>query len=298
MIGILDSGDGNILIGMNNHNISIYQNYIHHTERRNPLIGYGYNNVNENKEFINNIVYGGLAASGASYGNIVDFLSNIYKSTSNMPNKFGAYGWGEAGYIAPEDAVEGDGLVHYSGNYPSGPFTVDAVGGYYQGTITTYNEASRVVTSSLLTTFNTVQSDIENAVLTGVGNSLYRETFDQNLIDNYYAGTGDYTVLTKPTKSSTTRPASDDSDSDDMLDIAEIALWGDITTTNTPLALTSTTVLDVNGSNINSYDNIRKTHFYLAGDLGVGGGSEPTVTILGVTTQTGKKSGNSVLITN
>lgn len=268
MIGILDTGDGNILIGPNTHNITMYQNYIHHTERRNPLIGYGYNNVNEKKEFINNIVYGGLAASGASYGNIVDFVSNIYKSTDNMPNKFSAYGWGDAGYVAPEDAVEGDGLVHYDGNYPSGPFTFDSNFVYYSAKLVQYNEPSRVFTGSMLTTFNTLQPDIENAVLPTVGNSLFRETFDQNLIDDYYAGTGDYTTLTKPTKSSTTRSASDDSDSDDMLDVAEIALWGSITVTNTPLGTTSTSVLDNNGNSINGYDNIRKTHFYLAGDLG------------------------------
>lgn len=228
MIGNLNSGDGNMLIGPNNHNITIYQNYLHHTERRNPLIGYGYNNPNEKKEFINNIVYGGLAASGASYGNVVDFISNIYKSTSNMQNKFGAYSWGEAGYIAPEDAVEGDGLVHYSGNFPSGPLTSDSNGVYYGGTINTYNEASRVVTNSLLPTFNTIKSDIENAVLPTVGNSLFRESLEQTLIDDYYAGTGNYSIPNIPTKTATSRAASYDTDNDGMADAWERAIFGDL----------------------------------------------------------------------
>tara|TARA_R110000822_G_scaffold227017_2_gene359726 strand:+ start:21206 stop:24019 length:2814 start_codon:yes stop_codon:yes gene_type:complete len=259
----------NILYGVNAFDVSFYNNYLTLATERSPLVGYGDNG--ESSEWINNISYGFESGSVVTFGTNYDAMGNIYKGLLSNPPDWEVIGHGANGQLNTID----DGTFYAVDN-----FAIDTdVRPLYNSNSTTIKDRtfSRYFTSSTITTWATTIAAIEAQVLTAtLGNSLYRDDVDTRLINNYFNDTGSFWAGSDPstlpggwpTKTLNTRPASDDSDNDDMLDAAEIALWGDITTTNTPLALTSTTVLDVNGDDINSYDNIRKTHFYLAGDLG------------------------------
>lgn len=275
-------GSGTMLYGSNNFNGSIVNNYYVLNGFRNAFIGFGTNN--ETSEYINNIVYGYQEGHVVVVGNVHDALGNIYKGLlSDYPN-YPSMTWSLNATNNPSGTYT-DGSFYFSDNILLNPGTY----GLYNTNATTYNQSSRQITNSFIDTWLTAQGEIEEKVLPNAGNSIHQESYDLAKINHYYNDTGSFSFGTISAKSSNSKSGFD-TDGDDMDDVAEIAIWGDITTTNSPWAST-------NGTNITTYDawpNHDKTRFYYASDAGeapVGGGS-------GVSSVSGKITGDAILIAN
>ena len=202
-----------------------------------------------------------------------DAVGNIYKQSANNPVDFFSIEWNFFDSLAGQGhqgQTIDSGQLHYADNIQLGGMPVN---GFANSGAIYKNQPNRANTDSSMPTYLTGQTAIENGVFPDVGNSLYRDSFDTAEILTYHNDTGSYANVPIPNKTPTSRPASDDSDNDDMLDAAEIAVFGSITVTNNPRADTNTP----NFSGLSGYDNIEKTHFYLAGDL-AGGTPPPTPT--------------------
>ena len=140
-----------------------------------------------------------------------------------------------------------------------------------------------LITNSVITSWETTQQGIEDRVFSGVGNSLFRDSFDEQAIADYSANTGSFSSLVVPSNPLVTRPAGYDTDNDGMSDAWETARG------------LNPNVADNNGDdNGNGYTNLEEFLHFMAGDSITGG----TGTTEGVTAQTGKKTGNSILIVN
>lgn len=219
------NGDGNILIGPNTQNVSLINNYLHDAKYRNALIGYGINDPLEQKEMINNVIFNAYTGPEIDRGLIVDVIANTFTSATGLPSNLNnftlapyytaATGWTDTG------AALGDGSYFVDGNIIQGLYTGGA--GPYNSEILSESEVSRVYTGSTIASWETNRDSIAAKVLPTVGNSLYRETLDQTLIDNYYTETSDFTLPAKPTKTLTSRPAGYDTDNDGMPDEFETA---------------------------------------------------------------------------
>jgi hypothetical protein len=64
-----------------------------------------------------------------------------------------------------------------------------------------------------------------------VGNSLFRDGLDTQLINDYFANTGDFSQVNVPQKQSSNRPSDYDTDKDGMADAWEIVIYGDLSKT-------------------------------------------------------------------
>lgn len=200
-------GDGNALFFYNLPNTSIIRNYWHHCERRNPLISGALNQYRDFPiEYINNINYGMQGGVEGDRTVKLDMIANIYKSTSAMPTVYYPFSIVEN---QKNGIPAGAGQYYASGNFvPSIVRIPNGNTGNFSPELQTYNAASRRVTNSLYNNYLTVQSNIEESVFAEVGNSLYRDAYDQQMIDDYYAGTGDYSLGTRPSKTSSSRPGN------------------------------------------------------------------------------------------
>ncbi|WP_194530249.1 Ig-like domain-containing protein [Zobellia roscoffensis] len=223
MLGLSDN-DYNILIGSYVHEYSFIGNYLHESKGRNPYIGYGVSK--ETGEFINNIVYGDMGGL-IVYGNIFDLIGNIYKGFSSS-NAFAyptiTYG---ANAINNPDGEESDGALFVGDNV----FINPPSNGSYASNVTTYAKPSRVIVNSLKTSWEITQSNIEDRVFVdsgGVGNSIHRESLDQSHIDNYFQNDGSFTIPSVPSKTSTSRGASYDTDNDGIADSWETNIDGTV----------------------------------------------------------------------
>lgn len=247
------------LFGEYVYNHSFLGNYMSHSSYRNPLIGYG--NHLETSEWINNIVYGyDTGGMTMVWGNVVDAIGNVYKAwENNEPNTY-SINWNYNSFNSPGNVVT-DGEFYTSNNFQANPAKHQY--GLYNSDATTYVQPARVITNSLITSWETTLSTIEDRVFNsssgsnGPGNSLYQDAFDAQAIADY-AGVNERKLNSFiPDKTLVSRPGSDDSDNDDMLDVAEIAVWGDITTTNNPIG----------DEDSDGYTNIEETFFYFTGEL-------------------------------
>ena len=104
--------------------------------------------------------------------------------------------------------------------------------GTYGSSVTTYAKASRVITNSLITSWASSQTDIENQVFnTNVGNSIHMDALDTTIINNYVNVEGNLTTPSIPIKQTTQRPDDYDSDKDGMSDVWERSIFGDLSKT-------------------------------------------------------------------
>lgn len=255
---------GSWLYGNQNFNNTYIYNYTAHSGFRNMIVGYGTNN--ETSEWINNIIYGYEEGHYVVYGNIHDALGNIYKGFSNNAPDYRTISWNRNDFNNP-DGVITDGSFYFADN-----IGLNLSLPLYNDFAITYNSATRQITNSLVTTWLTDQTDIENKVLAAPGNSIHQDSYDAAKIASYYSNTGDFNLDAIPNKTGTSKSAGFDSDNDDLDDVAEIAIWGDITTTNSAWAYTD-------GVNITGYDawpNHDKMRWYYASDPLTGGGGSPT----------------------
>lgn len=287
----------NFLMGSDVFNLSFIRNFLHHEDYRNPLYAYGSNG--ESLEHINNVHFGATTGfTEVVYGHNADVIGNVYRGWNDYVFGGRAVNWVANGINNP-DGVITDGSFYFATILYKNPsqFTYTTI----QPSDLSVMSGSRVITGSLITSWETTISGIEDVVFNtgyGVGNSIYRDAMDTEAISDYFNGSNQRNLNSFiPEKSSTSRPGSDDSDGDNLLDVAEIAIWGNITTTNASGNFTDTSVVDVNAQSINAYNNLRKTHFYLAGDLSVSG-SGGGGTSEGVTSTSGRITGDAVLIAN
>ena len=269
----------NYLFGNDVFNHSFINNYLSHTDQRNVLVGYG--RESETSEFINNVIYGYGEGMAVVYGNITDVLGNVYKAFPSDPPNDATITWQSNQFNNP-DGVVTDGDFYFTDNYLLNPQGK----ALYNGNVATYNNGSRVITNSLFPSWETTQTAIENSVFDqNVGNSLHRDSMDAQAIADYTNGTGSYSSLSVPNKTLATRPVGYDTDNDGMSDA-----WETQRGLNPNLA-------DNNGDDdSDGYTNLQEFLFFMAGedniDSGNGGTSE------GVTAQTGRKTGNAILISN
>jgi len=252
----------NFLFGQENYNFSFLENYLSHTDQRNILVGYG--KLLESSEWINNVIYGHKEGMYLVYGNVVDVIGNVYKAFPALVPNFASIQWSANQYNNP-NALVTDGSFYVENNYLLNPQGRNL----YNGNIGTYGENTRQITNSVVTSWETTRVGIENRVFSAnVGNSLHRDDMDIQAIADYTSGAGNWSGPNVPNKTLFIRPVADDADTDDMLDYVEQSLWGSNGTTNAPNGFTNTDwVSRVDGSNLNAFTNIRKTHFWLAGDL-------------------------------
>ena len=280
-------GSGAYLFRQDNTDHTYFGNYNSHNGYRNPLWGFG--KSGENFEFINNITYGYIEGGIITYGHVGDMIGNIYKDFN--------------GETATKAAISVDANLQ-SGSPSDGAFYLadnfkinNASRALYDAEATTYNKTVRQMTTSTIDTWETTQLGIESLILDNVGNSLYRDAMDAQAVADYYTGAGSYTSLSIPTKSSGSHAAGYDDDNgglgDSMSDDVEVLLFGSDGATSDPWGFTDTNYVDLHWNGINSYPNLNKVMFYLAGELVLSGGTSE-----GVTSETGKKTANTILIAN
>ena len=189
----------------------------------------------ENIEMINNVIYGFHGGATLTWGGNYDILGNVYKSFNDHEPYEYKINYG-ANKTNNPDASESDGGIHVANNHYDGigDQTVE------RGTIAGYDLGSRIVKTSLISTWETTQQAIYDSVATStVGNSLYRDAVDTRLMDNYTNRTGGFFEGIDPTtlpggwpiKNSTNRPDDYDTDNDGMADNWEIAFFGNLSKT-------------------------------------------------------------------
>lgn len=225
-------------------------------------------------EVINNYFFHTRLGAWYRRGNRVDFVNNVYETGSNEVREFETFRM-EAEY----NTTTANSLVYLSGNTDNGinaDTNTNSIAIPYLTSTPYHITGVNIITTSL----------VKNSLIDKVGTKFY-DAATIRIMNNIKNDTGNYVtdeanVGGYPTLLTTTRPSTDDDDNggsgDDMLDAVEVILFGSDSATDTPLGLTDTTyVSKVDGSSINAYTNIEKTHFYLAGDLvssfsgGIGG---------------------------
>ncbi|SIQ77696.1 Ig-like domain-containing protein [Maribacter ulvicola] len=214
-----------ILRGSFVFDLSMLNNYITECDTRNPLVGYGANG--ENLEFINNIIYGYESGAELSRGNHVDLISNVYESFNSDPSRYNVITWDSQGYGNPE----GSGALFVNGNFISGPKEQGA--NDYNSQLQKFNASNRVITNSLITSWETEKKSIENKVLSTVGNSIFRDELDRHWIDTYYKKNGIFGYTTPPFKSASLRLSDYDTDRDGMADDWERNYFGNLSASAT-----------------------------------------------------------------
>ncbi|HDZ03942.1 MAG TPA: hypothetical protein ENH58_02735 [Maribacter sp.] len=209
----------NVLVGTYVYDISFINNYFHNSADRSVLFGYGWNK--ETSEFINNIVYGYNYGTTIAYGTITDVIGNLYKPYPWRGQK-NAIGYGPNVYNNP-NGIESNGSLFTSDNFV---MENDAI--LYDGNAKSFSKNNRVLTNSLKNSWANTPSEIENLVMKSVGNSLYRDELDQEYINNYFDGTGDWNIDPIPNKTSTKRESNYDTDFDGMADEWELIRFGNL----------------------------------------------------------------------
>ncbi|MBQ4915640.1 hypothetical protein J8L85_14385 [Maribacter sp. MMG018] len=214
------------LFGIKNYNFTFIGNYISHSVERNILVGYGLNG--ETSEWINNIVYGYEGGMNMVYGNNLDVLGNIYKAFINNTPDYTTIEWNPNQYNNPNGSIT-DGSFYLSDNHQLNPHQY----GLYNSRALDYQNSSRVITNSTISTWATSVQDIEARVFGDKlpGNSLYQDSMDEQAISDYFNNTGSFGSLNVPNKESTSRPSDYDTDNDGMADAWERAMYGDLSKT-------------------------------------------------------------------
>lgn len=216
----------NILLGNHVYNYSFIGNYLPETTDRNAYIGYGI--ADEYGEFINNIIYSN-SGSLIVFGNHYDLIGNIYKGFVGNNFAYPTITYGANKYNNP-NGVESDGALYVADNVSINPPNA----GFYASNVTNYAQATRVIIDSEITLWAVGQANIEDRVFnygTGVGNSIHRELLDLTHINAYFNNTGSFTVPNVPSKMSTSRSDSYDTDNDGMADVWERKVFGDLSKT-------------------------------------------------------------------
>ena len=103
----------------------------------------------------------------------------------------------------------------------------------YNTQLLTYNATNRVITNSLINSWEKEKSSIENIILPSVGNSLHRDELDTNWVNSYYNKNGVFSYTPIPNKTYNSRPENYDTDNDGMSDDWEISVFGDLSVTAT-----------------------------------------------------------------
>ncbi|MBC6997988.1 hypothetical protein [Cytophaga sp. FL35] len=217
------TGKYNFLFGQYVQNASILENVMSHEQSRSVFFGFGFDG--ETAEMINNITHANRGYTNVAWGNNVDVIGNIYSSSSQNPPIYRAISYEASTYNNP-DAKESEGSIFVSHNFQVGNNWGSLP--IYQDNITNYGKSNRVITNSLVDSWETTVSGVENKVLPIVGAYLHRDVIDTNLIAEYKAGTGTEAKITPPLKPSTSRSASYDTDGDGIADAWESNIGGTV----------------------------------------------------------------------
>lgn len=214
------------LFGHHNFSTTFIGNYLSHSSHRNILIGYGTNN--ETSEWINNIIYGYEEGMYVTFGNVADILGNIYKSFPNNSPDYATIQWNPNQYNNPNASIS-DGAFHLADNYQLNSHQYDL----YNLRALEYKKSSRVITNSTIDSWKKTVQDIEQRVF-GIklpGNSLHQDSMDEQAVNDYFNGAGNFHYLNVPSKESNSRPSNYDTDGDGMGDAWERAYFGDLSKT-------------------------------------------------------------------
>lgn len=190
----------NFLFGHSNYNFSFTGNYLSHSDQRNVLWGYGF--ADESVEMINNLIYGYNEGNFIAYGHVIDVIGNVYNAFPDDAPNTNTISWRENSINNP-GAVATEGRLHVADNH-----LISALGGnLYNSDAVTYNNATRGMTDSLITSWETTEAGIVNRVLGGKlpGNSLYQDNMDAALIADYENQTGNLYTIDPTSKTSTSR---------------------------------------------------------------------------------------------
>jgi len=232
------------------YDISYYRNYHYGVYQRAPTSNYpDYQASNTlSLEVINNLYHNIFhlpveSSIGSRVTVIGNERSNAAGSTYNSgggPELLGIGGGGEG--------TAGNTYVYVDDN-------LNEVGSIYNSGATSYIETTPYYSSDITGGLIDAVADIAD-MLPDIGAYTWaRDSHDQRFIDYYTDDNGVEGTYTG-TPDTLTGSAYTDADSDSMWDVAEIAIWGDITTTNT-----TTTDQDSDG-----YTDIEETFFYFTGE--------------------------------
>ncbi|WP_299164475.1 Ig-like domain-containing protein [uncultured Eudoraea sp.] len=237
-------------------NVSFYANMFNDIKDRYPRI----TNSGCEHETINNIWYNTQSPFGSAWGTLTDVIGNVKKNNGNVqpstlygPAIFKYYQGENGPQIEPWVNSE-DGSVYDKDNLIIGDNTGNPL---YNSDWMNHKAASRIHSDSPITPMPS--SQVSGYVVKNVGHNLARDSHDTRVINNFVNSTG--THVTNETQvgghlTYATGTPYADADGDNMWDVAEIAIWGNITTTNNPIA-------DENGD---GYTNIEETFFYFTGE--------------------------------
>lgn len=236
-------------------------------------------------QMVNNYIYGVAKRAWEVKGNQTDFIGNMFESGLRTRYSLETFRL-ENGAIAYDIALT---KVYLNDNIDDGvdaDTSIQPIYSQYLVATPNYSTALPIIAGS----------SIKASLIDNVGARLTYDASDVRVMNHIKNGTGN--LLTDeaniggyPTRGVTA--GYTDADTDDMSDAVEVILFGSNTETNLPNGLTNTTwVSKVDGSNINAYTNIEKTHFYLAGDL-----VSTFATVIG-TIISNPRAANSALINN
>ncbi|MBU3024418.1 hypothetical protein [Zobellia galactanivorans] len=244
------TGKYNFLFGQYVQNASILYNVFSHEQSRSVFFGFGYGG--ESAEMINNIMHANRGNTNIAWGNTVDVIGNIYKSSSQNPPIYRAISYEASTYNNP-NARQTEGSVYVADNFQIGNDWNSLP--LYQDNVATYGKSTRTITNSLIKSWETTVSGVEAKVLPKVGAYLYRDAIDTALLKDYTAGIGTETNVTPPVKPNTSWPANYDTDGDGIQDSWEINVNGTVG------------VDDSNGDHDgDGYTNLEEFLHYLAAD--------------------------------
>ncbi|WKX76459.1 Ig-like domain-containing protein [Zobellia laminariae] len=206
-----------ILIGRNISKLSILRNLWANTPNRIPETTYGY--TNESFEFINNIIYNYSRPTTIVQGTKVDIISNAYKMGTAVPEQTNLRY--QSGPVSPDAS---SGRLYSSDNIEIGTLNPH---GFKNSKWKQWERSSKFHNTSL---YNPLPSEqLENALLTDVGNRINPNIIDSRILSEYRNGTGicgprsEDVVGGFPIIISIERQSNYDKDKDGMADVWEIA---------------------------------------------------------------------------
>ncbi|MDB9801195.1 hypothetical protein OAB94_02335 [Flavobacteriaceae bacterium] len=211
-------------------------------------------------QMVNNYIYGAAKRAWEVKGNQTDFIGNVFESGLRTRYSLETFRL-ENGAISYDIALT---KVYLNDNVDDGvdaDTSIQPIYSQYLVGTPNYSTSLPIIASSA----------IKASLIDNVGATLTYDASDIRVMNHIKNGTGDLladeaNIGGYPTRGTTV--GYTDADGDDMSDAVEIVLFGGTGVTNLPNSLTDTTwVAEADGSSINSYTNIEKTHFYLAGDL-------------------------------
>tara|TARA_R110000822_G_scaffold36734_15_gene103257 strand:- start:2346 stop:3857 length:1512 start_codon:yes stop_codon:yes gene_type:complete len=271
--------------------VTHWRNLLSNCSDRNP----SFTGANSSAELVNNLVYNRDSGGNTSWGSLIDYVNQMYLNTP------------QGHYVNAVELTQGTtgGVLANTRSYVTGSVEMDNLANIDSGVNITYNSAL----NPYITTSRNMDSGVPviatgqtmiDAILGDVGDIVNQDAVDARIIADVVAGTGariqnESEVGGYPTLTSSTRAGGFYST---LADIPESFVTEHSITSANQNKINWTFGTQEVTNNV-GYTAFEMYTFSLLNDFGTYiATSTPTGTTAGVTTLTGKKSGNAILIAN